>query len=275
MNNEDLQFLKEMARKARTAAIRMMGHAGGGHVGGAMSIIETVVYLYFRAMDVTPENVGKPAERDRFILSKGHAGPGLYGVLNAKGLIPDEWIDTLNVPGSRLPSHCNMALTPGVDFTTGSLGQGFSVAVGMALANQLKRSPKRVYTLIGDGESQEGQIWESAMFAAHQKLGNLVAFTDNNKLQLDGVTADILGVEDLVEKWKAFGWRCSRINGHDFNALDEAVTGSRGAQVPTMIVLETIKSYGFAPGENTTKNHHMAFSREEAEKAIADMLARM
>lgn len=236
-----------------------------------MSIIETLVYLYFEAMDITAENIATPAERDRFVLSKGHAGPGLYGVLHARGFIPDEWLDTLNQPGTKLPSHCNMALTPGVDFTTGSLGQGFSVAVGMALANRIAARPGRVYTLIGDGESQEGQIWESAMFAAHQGLGNLVAFTDNNKLQLDGVTKDILAVEDLVAKWRAFGWWAVRIDGHDFAAIDQAVTATADFPAPTMIVLETVKSKGFGPGEKTVKNHHMAFTYEEAEKAIAEL----
>ncbi len=268
MDSERITNLEEAARKSRAAAIHMMGRAGGGHIGGALSIIETLVYLYFEAMDITPENIATPAARDRFVLSKGHAGPGLYGVLHARGFIPDEWLETLNKPGTKLPSHCNMALTPGVDFTTGSLGQGFSVAVGMALANRIANRPGRVYTLIGDGESQEGQIWESAMFAAHQKLGNLVAFTDNNKLQLDGVTKDILGVEDLVAKWLAFGWRAVRIDGHDFAAIDAAVTTASGAEAPTMIILETVKSKGFGPGEKTVKNHHMAFTYEEAEMAI-------
>lgn len=271
LNSDKRDQLLAMAKKARIAAIHMMGRAGGGHIGGALSIIEILAYLYGKEMNITVSNLAKPGERDRFVLSKGHAGPGLYGILLAKGFIPEEWIDTLNQPGTRLPSHCNMALTPGVDFTTGSLGQGFSVAVGMALADKMRKSRNRVFTLIGDGESQEGQIWESAMFAAHHQLGNLVAFTDNNKLQLDGVTSEILGVEDLVEKWKAFGWQSCRIDGHDFDAIDSALRAADNATSPTMIILDTLKCKGFAPGENITKNHHMAFSFADAEKAIADL----
>lgn len=273
MNEERRAYLEDAARKSRAAALHMMGRAGGGHVGGALSIVEALVYLYFQAMDIDAGNIAAPRTRDRFILSKGHAGPGLYGVLHARGFIPDAWLDTLNVPGTKLPSHCNMALTPGVDFTTGSLGQGFSVAVGMALANALGKKPYKVYTIIGDGESQEGQIWESAMFAAHHRLANLVAFTDNNKLQLDGVTKDILAVEDLVEKWLAFGWRASRVDGHNFDAIDAAVAAANSGDAPTMIVLETVKSKGFVPGEKTVKNHHMAFSYADAEKAMADLMS--
>lgn len=265
MTKVGITKLTTIANRARAECILMMGRAGGGHVGGAMSAIETLVHLYFQEMNITKDNLSS-SERDRFILSKGHAGPGLYAVLHAKGFIPDEWLTTLNKQGTRLPSHCNMSLTPGVDFTTGSLGQGFSVAAGMALANKIKGSPHRTFVMIGDGETQEGQIWETALFAAHHRLSNLVAFTDNNKLQLDGVTAEILEVEDLKAKWESFGWHTQRINGHDFNAIATAMADAKEAvDAPSMIILETQKSRGFSPGENSTKNHHMAFDNAVAE----------
>ena len=271
MLTEKIDYLTEIAKTVRADTIRMMGRCGGGHIGGSLSMIEAIVYLYFYEMNISKENITS-SDRDRFVLSKGHAGPGLYAALCKKGFFPAAWLDTLNQPGTKLPSHCNMRLTPGVDFTTGSLGQGFSAAAGMALANKLKGNNNLVYALIGDGESQEGQIWETAMFAAHQGLNNFIAFTDNNKLQLDGITKDILAVEDLVEKWLGFGWNSERIDGHSFSEIDRVVQKAKNQLKPSMIILETKKAKGFSPGENTVKNHHMAFDQTKAETAIAELL---
>lgn len=273
LSNQEKSTLVELTRKLRADTIRMMGRCGGGHVGGAMSMMEAAVYLYFHEMNIDKNNLTS-ADRDRFILSKGHAGPGLYACLCERGFFPREWLETLNQPGSSLPSHCNMHLTPGVDFTTGSLGQGFSVAVGMAFANKRLGRPHRVFVMIGDGESQEGQVWESAFFAAHHGLGNLIAFTDNNKLQLDGITKEILAVEDLVEKWRSFGWNSSRVDGHDFASIDGAVQTAKQSSRPTMIILDTEKSRGFAPGEGSVKNHHVAFDSPKAEAAISTLMSR-
>ena len=177
-------------------------------------------------MKIEPKNP-KMKERDKLVMSKGHAGPTLYAILADKGYFPLEWLYTLNKGGTNLPSHCDMNRTPGIDFTTGSLGQGSSAAAGIALADRIKGNPATTFLIIGDGESQEGQVWEMAMFAAHYKLGNLIAFLDNNKMQIDGETKDVMGIENLEEKWKGFGWHVQRINGHDFVELSEAVSTAK------------------------------------------------
>jgi transketolase len=234
-----------------------IGFLGVGHIGGALSVVEALTILYYRYMDVSP---GQPdrKDRDRLVLSKGHAGPTLYSVLADKGFFSKEWLHTLNKGGSRLPSHCDMNRTPGIDMTTGSLGQGVSAAIGIALGNRLDKIDKNVYLIIGDGESHEGQVWEGAMAAAHYKLNKLIAFTDNNKMGIDGYTYNTMNIEDLTSKWLSFGWMVQRVNGHDFGELETAIDrAQKEIYRPSMIVMDTIKGKGAFFAEGNLDNHNM------------------
>jgi len=228
--------------------------------------------LYDKHMRIDPKNP-KMEGRDRLILSKGHAGPTLYATLALKGYFPLEELLTLNKGGTKLPSHCDMEKTVGIDMTTGSLGQGFSCAVGIALGSQIKKDDATIYTIIGDGESQEGQIWEAAMFAAHKKLDNLIAFTDYNKLQIDGSVAEINSLEPLADKWESFGWHTIEIDGNDCNAVDQAIIRAK-AQTgkPTMIIAHTVKGKGVSfVEEKGVANHNMPFTAADLEKALAEI----
>ena len=269
LDAQTLRQLQDQALELRKLTIREIGHLGSGHIGGSMSIIELLTYLYFVEMDVTPSDP-KRADRDRLVCSKGHAGPAVYATLAAKGYFPTAWLDTLNEGGTNLASHCDMNKTPGVDFTTGSLGQGSSAAVGIALGQKLLGQKANTFLIIGDGESQEGQIWEAAETAAQWKLGNLIAFTDFNRQQLDGYTEDIMGMENIDTRWLGFNWHVQRINGHDFNLLDRAIKAAKAVtDRPSMIILDTVKSKGYAPGEGIKANHSMAITVDAAEQAIA------
>jgi len=260
--------LKKKATELREMTIREIGHLGSGHIGGSMSIIEVLTYLYFKEMNIDPSNP-KMEGRDRFVCSKGHAGPAVYATLAAKGYFPVELLKTLNQGGTKLPSHCDMNLTPGIDFTTGSLGQGASAAVGIALGQKLKKEKSFTYVMLGDGESQEGQVWEAAEVAASLHLGNLIGFTDFNRLQLDGFTEDIINMDNIDTRWLGFNWQVKRINGHDFGQIERAVQDAKAeTNRPTMIILDTIKGKGFAPGEGKATCHSMAFNEAEAEEAI-------
>ncbi len=273
MNKTRIGELEGIAREIRMLTIDEIGFLGVGHIGGAMSVVELLTLLYYEHMVVDPAKP-RESERDWLVLSKGHAGPTLYATLAHKGFFPREWLHTLNQGGTSLPSHCDRNLTPGVDMTTGSLGQGFSAAVGVALGLLMQGRSSKVFTVIGDGESDEGQVWEAAMFAAHHKLDNLVGFTDYNKQQLDGTTKDILDLESLDEKWRAFGWFTQRVNGHDFASLDEAVRRAKAnTGKPSMIVMDTIKGKGCSFAEGLVSNHNMSFGMEEANKAIAILRA--
>ena len=262
--------LEAFAKEIRIATIESIANLGVGHIGGAMSIVDLLALLYGRVLRVDP---ARPTweGRDRLVLSKGHAGPALYSALAIKGFFPREWLATLNKGGTRLPSHCDRLKTPGIDMSTGSLGQGISAACGMAKALQIDSSASRVFCIIGDGESDEGQVWESAQFAAHHRLGNLVVFTDSNRLQIDGYTDDVMGLGDLEAKWAAFGWYAQRAPGHDVEAIDAAITKAaveaRGR--PSMIVLDTIKGKGCSFCEGDPANHNMNISAEQARAAIA------
>ena len=204
MNERKLRQLTELSKEARQLLTKMIGQIGVGHVGGSLSLIEALVYLYYEEMRVRPEEPGWP-DRDRIVLSKGHAGPALYTLLAMKGYFDKETLLTLNQPGTRLPSHCDMKLTTGIDMTAGSLGQGLSAAVGMALAARMERKDYRVYCIVGDGEQQEGQIWEAAMYAGSQELDNLVVLVDDNGMQIDDYTDAINAVRPLDKRWEAFG----------------------------------------------------------------------
>jgi len=269
MDKETEQFLKNQAKEIRKMTIEEMAILGTGHIGGAMSIVDLLTLLYFHRMKVDPKNP-RWEERDQLVVSKGHSGPAVYAALALKGFFPKEWLTTLNKGGTSLPSHCDRNKTPGIDMTTGSLGQGFSAAIGIALGLKMDKKSNTVYTIIGDGESQEGQVWEGALFAGFQKLPNLIAFTDYNKQQLDGFTKDVLDMGNLTAKWEQFGWFTQEVDGHDFAALDTAIENALAEKVkPSMIVMNTIKGKGCNFAEGVEKNHSMAFDMEKAKDAIA------
>ena len=275
MTEAELAGLKAKALDIRIKTIDAIGFLGVGHIGGSLSIVELLAVLYHRRMRVDPANPAWP-DRDRLVLSKGHAGPALYSALASRGFFPEDWLHTLNRGGTRLPSHCDRNRTPGVDMTTGSLGQGLSAACGMALAARMDGRRHFVYAVGGDGESDEGQVWEAALFAAHNRLDRLVAFTDCNKLQIDGPTDEVLGLERLEDKWAAFGWAACRVDGHDLAAIDEAIAraqerADRGDGRPAMIVLDTVKGKGASFCEGQAANHNMTFDYGTAQKAIAEL----
>ncbi len=268
MNKEEIKILEEKAKEIRKLTIDQIGYLGVGHIGGAMSIVEVLTILYYKFMKVDPENPKMP-DRDKLVISKGHAGPALYSILADKGFFPREWLHTLNRGGTRLPSHCDKNLTPGIDMSTGSLGQGISTAIGLALGNRLNNIDRKVYLIIGDGESNEGQIWEGAQAAPMFKLNNLIAFTDYNKMQLDGYIHDIMNVEDLNAKWQANGWFVQRVNGHDFFDLNMAIERAHKEKIrPVMIIMDTIKGKGCSFAERLVSNHNMTFDYEKAKEAI-------
>jgi len=271
MSEDLIKMLEEKARNIRRNIVRMVGEAKSGHPGGSLSAADIVTTLYFREMKVDPAKPHDP-DRDRFILCKGHAAPVLYAGLAEKGYFPVEELLTLRKTGSKLQGHPDMKKLPGVDMSTGSLGQGLSVANGMALAGKLDRKDYRVYALLGDGEMQEGQVWEAAMLAAHYKLDNLVAFLDHNGLQIDGFIKDVMSPEPLADKWRAFGWSVIEIDGHDFKQIMDALDKARATKgQPTIIVAETIKGKGISFMENQAGWHGVAPNAEQVAAAIAEL----
>lgn len=257
------EFLKATCNQVRFNILESIHSAGKGHVGGSFSIVEVLVALYYDIMRVDsnqPDLVG----RDRFVLSKGHAGPALYAVLVEKGYLDSKILMTLNQAATSLPSHPDMHLTRGVDMTTGSLGQGFSAAVGMAYASYLSEDGAYIYTIIGDGESQEGQVWEAALAASARRLDHLIAFTDYNKIQLDGNLEDILPMGDLEAKWRAFGFETRVIDGHDIEQIIQTVKRLQNDNgQPKMIILNTVKGKGLHEVETLGyKNHSMPVTEE-------------
>lgn len=260
--------LNIFAAQIRKAALRAMNAFHGGHVGGSMSMSELMAVLYGEAMNVDPQNP-QWEERDWLVVSKGHCGPAVYGTLALMGYFPEDELDTLNKEGTRLPSHCDRLHTPGIDMTTGSLGQGVSCAVGAAWGLKYQGKSNRVYTILGDGECDEGQVWEAALFAATKKLSNLTAFVDYNKKQLDGWTEDICALGDLRRKFEDFGWNALEVDGHDVTAIAEAIQQSKAcADKPTMIILNTVKGKDCCFAEEMFFNHFIRFSQEEYEAAI-------
>lgn len=257
-----MEDLKRLSAKIRLEVCRMLKKRGFGHLGGALSIVETLSVLYGDVMKINPQN---PAweDRDWFVLSKGHAGPALYATLAIRGYFPMEMLDTLNDNGTKLPSHPDRMKTPGVDVTTGSLGQGISLAVGIAKSFQLSEKSNRVYTILGDGECNEGQVWEALQFAAHHKLSNLVIFIDENHKQLDGPTQEIMELFDLKNKLEAFGFAVKRINGNDEAEIKKAIHQMFEVKNQACcIILDTIKAQGISYFENLQDNHHIRFSGE-------------
>ena len=244
MNSEKLNSLQSKALDIRKLTVEMIGRLGVGHIGGALSIVDLLTVLYYDIANVDPKNPKNP-DRDRIVLSKGHAGPALYSVLADKGYFPIEEIKTLNQPGTNLPSHCDMNKTIGIDMTAGSLGQGLSCAIGMALAAKIDKKDYKVFCVLGDGESQEGQVWEALMYAGNMGLDNLVIFIDNNGMQIDGMTKDINSIEPLTEKGNAFNLHTQRINGHDIPVLEDAINEALNTKGKcSLIIMDTIKGYG-------------------------------
>ena len=271
LTKEQVSQLKDHAKAIRSNIVAMVTEAKSGHPGGSLSATDILTTLYFAEMNVDPKNP-ELTGRDRVVLSKGHAAPVLYATLAEKGLFPKEELLTLRKINSRLQGHPSMKCLPGIDMSTGSLGQGLSVASGMALAARLDGSDHRVYTVLGDGELEEGMVWESAMFAAHYKLDNLTAFVDFNGLQIDGPVSEVLSPLPIPEKWKAFSWHVIEIDGHDMNAIYDAIQVAKTIKgKPTMIVATTVKGKGVCEMENKAEWHGTAPSREQCELFIAQL----
>lgn len=271
MNAEKIKALSLHAANVRKMALEAVYSAGAGHPGGSLSAADILTYLYMEEMNVNPDEP-KAADRDRFVLSKGHCSPALYGVLAERGFIPKEDIKTFRHADSYLQGHPDMKGVPGVDMSTGSLGQGISAACGMAKAAKLNGKDYRVYTMLGDGECEEGQVWEAAMFAAHYKLNNLIAFLDFNGLQIDGDITKVMNPTPFDKKFEAFGWNVIRINAHDFNLIEAAVKEAKSVEdKPTLILADSIKGKGISFMENKAEWHGAAPNKEQYEQAISEL----
>ena len=274
MEDRKKRELTEIARRIRVGVIESTNAAKCGHPGGSLSIAEILAWLYFgEEMNVRPED---PAweDRDRLVLSKGHTAPALYAVLAERGFFPREELLTLRRMGSRLQGHPNMHKTPGVDMSTGSLGQGISAACGMALAGKLDRKGYRVFTIVGDGESQEGEVWEAAEFASHYKLDNLCAVFDLNGLQIDGKVAEVMNIAPMDKKLEAFGWHVFHADAHDFESLEAAFAAARASKgAPSAILARSVKGKGVSFMENNAAWHGKATKPEEYAIAMAELSA--
>ena len=275
MDNASKKSLQIEALKVRMGVVEGTYNAGSGHPGGSLSVADILAYLYFYKMKIDPKNP-KWEERDRFVLSKGHAAPALYAVLAEKGYFSGDEIPTLRKVGSRLQGHPDMKNIPGVDMSTGSLGQGISAACGMALSAKHFGDGFQVYCAVGDGECEEGQVWEAAMFAAHKKLDNLTLFVDLNHLQIDGSIEDVNSPLPVDEKFAAFQWHVITVDGHDFDQLDAAVTEALSVKgKPTAIICNTVKGKGVSFMENQCGWHGVAPKKEEYEQAMAELTAQL
>ncbi|MGN0325548.1 MAG: transketolase [Lachnospiraceae bacterium] len=263
--------LKAIANEIRKGIIKGTHSAKSGHPGGSLSSADIFTYLYFKEMKIDPKDPRDP-DRDRFVLSKGHVAPGYYAALAERGYFPKEDLLTLRKIGSHLQGHPCIAHTPGVDMSSGSLGQGISAAVGMAIAAKLTGADYRVYTLLGDGEIQEGQVWEASMLAGHRKLDNLVVIVDNNGLQIDGNIADVCSPYPIADKFRAFNFNVVEIDGHDFDQIADAFAQARACKgMPTAIIAKTVKGKGVSFMENQASWHGSAPNDEQAEIALADL----
>ena len=266
-----LEEMAAMAKKLRRHVIKMTGKAGSGHPGGSLSAAEIVTALYFKYLRHNPANP-RWQDRDRFVLSKGHAAPLLYAALAESGYFDVDELATLRTLGSCLQGHCDMTTTLGVEISSGSLGQGLSFGIGIALAGRLDRRDYRVYVLLGDGECDEGQVWEAAMASAHFKLDNLVAIVDHNKQQIDGWNRDVMNIEPLAEKWKAFGWHTMEVDGHDLSQLITAFDEAKQVKGrPTAVIAHTIKGKGVSFMENNPEFHGRAPTAAEVERALEEL----
>lgn len=273
MTDTKKKELQIFATKARMGVLEGVYNAKAGHPGGSLSICDVLSVLYNTELRVDPKNP-KAENRDRFVLSKGHAAPALYATLALKGFFPVEDLKTLRKSDSYLQGHPNMDKVPGVDMSTGSLGQGISTAVGMALGAKLDNADYRVYTILGDGELQEGQVWEAAMFAGNKGLDNLVAFIDNNNLQIDGTMDEVNAPYPIGEKFVAFNWNVLEIDGHDYDAIEKALADAKACKgKPTAVVMKTVKGKGVSYMENAVGWHGSAPNTEQYEQAMAELNA--
>lgn len=273
MEKEKLSMLKEKARDIRLGALEAVYSASSGHPGGSLSIADILAYLYFDEMNIDPANP-KDENRDRFVLSKGHTAPALYATLALRGYFSRDMLKTLRQADSFLQGHPDMKHTPGVDMTTGSLGLGISAACGMALSAKIYDKSYRVYAILGDGELEEGQVWEAAMFAAHYKLDNLCAFIDFNGLQIDGKITDVMNPTPIDKKFEAFGWNVISIDGNNLEEIESAVTAAKACNgKPTAVVCHTTKGKGVSFMENQVGWHGAAPNKEQYEQAVAELMA--
>ncbi|MBC2579559.1 transketolase [Clostridium sp. DJ247] len=268
---KSVEEMKQVATIIRKDIVKMLTESASGHPGGSLSAVEILTTLYFNEMNVTPEKP-RDLDRDRFVLSKGHAAPVLYSTLARRGYFDVEELKTLRKIGSILQGHPNMNDVPGIDMSTGSLGQGISAAVGMALAGKLDKKDYRVYVLLGDGELEEGQVWEATMSAAHYKLNNLTAFIDYNGLQIDGPIEEVMSAAPIGDKFRAFNWHVIEIDGHSFEQIINAIGEAKTIKdKPTVIVCKTVKGKGVSFMENEVGWHGNAPSKEQCEKALQEL----
>jgi transketolase len=266
-----IEHLRRKCLDVRRDIVEMIYAGGSGHPGGSLSAVEILTTLYFHAMRIRPAEPDW-AERDRFVLSKGHAAPALYAVLAERGFFPRAELATFTAPGTRLQKHIDMYRVPGTELSTGSLGQGLSVAVGMALADRIDGKDRRVYVLIGDGESQEGQVWEAAMAAAQLRLNNLIVFLDYNRCQVDGYLPDICNLEPVAEKWKSFGWHVQQLDGHDLaQILGDLAVAQTSGQGPHILIADTIKGKGISYMENQLAWHSRSLTKEDYRIAMHEL----
>ena len=269
LNN--VQELKSMAKIIRADIVSMLTESASGHPGGSLSATDIVTTLFFKEMNIDPQNPQNP-DRDRFVLSKGHAAPVLYSALARKGFFPPEELNTLRKINSRLQGHPSMRYLPGIDMSTGSLGQGISSAVGMALAGKIDKKDYTVYTILGDGELEEGQVWEAAMAASHYKLNNLTAFIDFNGLQIDGNIEEVMNPCPIDKKFEAFGWNVLVIDGHNFDEIIDSIEKAKACNdKPTAVFCKTVKGKGVSFMENEAGWHGNAPSKEQCEIALAEI----
>lgn len=268
---QERRRLETLAAQIRITALRGLGAVGAGHVGGTMSMCDLMAVLYGGEMNIDPHNPGWE-DRDWLVVSKGHCGPAVYAALARAGYFPDEEMLTLNKPGTRLPSHCDRLKTPGIDMTTGSLGQGMSTAIGVAWGNRYNGKGNATFLVLGDGESQEGQVWEGALFAAQHKLASLIAVVDCNQKQLDGYTSDICDLGDYAQKFRDFGWYVLECDGHNVLALRDAIRLARNNnEKPAMIVMHTEKGRGCTFTEGVLYNHHVPVPADACAAAIEQL----
>lgn len=273
MKTMNTKEMKIFAKEIQMETVKTIGDLGIGHIGGALSVAHVLAVLYGKQLRHDPKNP-KWEDRDWLVVSKGHAGPAVYSALALRGFMDMEQLKTLNRPGTKLPSHCDMNLTTGIDMTTGSLGQGASTAAGVALSFRMDGKDNYTYLILGDGEINEGQVWEMALFAAHRKLDHLIAFVDYNKLQLDGPTEEICALGDVAGKFEAFGWFAQDVDGHDVEAIDQAIdTAKQHKRKPCMIVLNTIKGNGWSAIAGNASCHNMPITKEQMEEALSEMQA--
>ena len=264
--------LARIAAEIRKGALTAVYSASSGHPGGSLGIADILAYLYFEEMNVDPKNPKDP-DRDRFVLSKGHTSPALYATLAERGFFPREDLKTFRHKDSYLQGHPDMKHIPGVDMSTGSLGLGISAACGMALPAKISEKKYRVWTILGDGESEEGQVWEAAMFAAHYGLNNLCAFVDFNGLQIDGPVTEVMNPTPLDKKFEAFGWNVITIDGHDFDQIEKAVNAAKTSSKPTAVIAKTIKGKGVSYMENAVSWHGSAPNKEQYELGMKELEA--